>query len=86
MTKYHQTYVPTYNGVNMASLPTPSANASLDMKKAYAEEKARQFEDRSKLMGNVLECFDKNPGGGAVLHACVNTVTGASGATGTKKE
>jgi len=86
MTKYNQTYVPTYRGVNMASLPTPSANAPLDMKKAYAKEKARQFEDRSKLVGNVLECFDKNPGGGAVLHACVDTVTRTFSATGTKKE
>jgi len=86
MTKYNQPYVPTYQGINLAFRQPPADSASLSVKKAYANEKARLFEDRSALTGKVLECFDKNPGGGAVLHACVNTVTTTVGATGATKE
>jgi hypothetical protein len=50
----------------------------LEQKKAYAMNKAEHFEDQSALIGKVLECFDKNPGGGAVLRACVDTVTRTS--------
>jgi ankyrin repeat protein len=75
MSKYKQTYVPTYNGVNMGTLRPPSGDAPLDVQKAYAKMKAKQFEDRSTLINKVLECFDKNPSGGIALHTCVNSVS-----------
>ena len=86
LTKYGQPYVPTYQGVNMAPLRPPPVNTPLETKKAYANGKARQFEDRSTLVGKVLDCFERNPNGGAALHACVDTVTGTFRATGKKKE
>jgi ankyrin repeat protein len=85
MAKYHQTYVPTYQGVNMASLSPPSGLVPLEEKKAFAYAKVKQFEERSAVITRVLECFDKYPGGGADLHACVNTATKAPVADTKKK-
>lgn len=84
MTKYNQTYVPTYQGVNMTFRQPPLGSADIDTRKAYVEAKAKQFEDLSTLIGSVLECFDKNASGGAVLHTCVNTVSNTYSATGRK--
>lgn len=78
MAHYDKTYVPTYQRGNIAYQSPPPGNASLEQIKAYAKNKAKHFEDQSTLIGKVLECFDKNPGGGAVLRACVDTVTRTS--------
>jgi len=78
MAHYNKTYVPTYQGVNKAYQIPPLGNASLEQKQAYARNKAKHFEDQSTLIDKILECYDKNPGGGAVLRACVDTVTRTS--------
>jgi len=84
--RYDQPYVPTYRGVNGTSLLPPSDGASSDQKKAYAREKAREYEKRSLLMDNVLACIDKHPKSGADMHACVNAVIKASAASDTPKK
>jgi hypothetical protein len=53
------------------------------VQKAYARKKTKQFfEESSTLISKVLECFDKNPSGGVVLHTCVNTVGTANSEVG----
>jgi ankyrin repeat protein len=78
MAKYNKTYVPTFKGFALAHQSPPPGNASLEQRQAYAKDRAKHFEDQTTLMDKILECFDKNPGGGAVLRACVGTVTGTS--------
>ena len=84
--KYQQPYVPTSRGLSMAYLPPPSMLVPLEEKKAFANAKLKQFEERSALMTKVLACFDKNPGGGADLHACVNAAAKTSGGSDSPKK
>lgn len=83
--KYHHPYVPTYQGVNMSYIPPPLNDAPIAQKKAFAESKVRHFEKRSKIITDVLGCFDKNPGGGSGLQTCVRTVAKAAAVTQTEK-
>lgn len=82
---YHHPYEPTYQGVNLAYLPPPVNDTPNVQKKAFAESKVRHFEKRSKIITDVLGCFDKNPGGGSGLQTCVRTVAQAAAVTQTKK-
>ncbi len=74
MSKYNQAYMPTYQVVNMAIRQPPPSESPFP-EQIDPSKMARHFEKCSVLIGNVLECFDKNPSGGVALHACVNTVT-----------
>jgi ankyrin repeat protein len=69
MARYPATPLPTYHGFNTAVPDTMTA--SLEEQKALAKAKAKQFEERTLLIGKILACFDANPGGGASLDACV---------------
>lgn len=79
--KYHHPYEPTYQGVNLAYLQPPLNDAPIAQKKTFAENKVRHFEKRSQIVTEVLGCFDKNPGGGTGLQACVKTVVTAAAVT-----
>jgi len=83
--KYHHPYEPTYQGVNLAYLQPPLNDAPIAQKKTFAENKVRHFEKRSQIVADVLGCFDKNPGGGSGLQACVKTVATAAVGTQTEK-
>ncbi len=72
--KYKKAYVPTYGPINTLFSKPPDEGSALSVKKAYANEKAREFEERAAYLTNVLGCFDKNPKEGIELHVCVNTV------------
>jgi len=83
--KYHHPYDPTYQGVNLAYLQPPLNDAPIAQKKTFAENKVRHFEKRSQIVTDALGCFDKNPGGGSGLQACVKTVAKAAAVTQTEK-
>jgi len=72
--KYNQAFVPTYQPIDMVFKQPPEDKSSVFEKKAYADEKAREFEEKAAYMGKILECFDKHPGGQGKLHMCVNTI------------
>jgi hypothetical protein len=72
LAKYHRPFVPTYP-VGAFARPPPTS-APLDSKKAFAQEKARRFAERSDLVGKILECYDRHPGAGAELQGCVASV------------
>ena len=68
--KYGHVFLPTYQAVNVVFPPPPPGNVSLQERKAYAKAKAKHYEERSALIGQILECFDKKLSE-ADLHACV---------------
>jgi ankyrin repeat protein len=77
MAHYNKTYVPTFKAAPMAYQRPPQGDAGLNAVKEYARNRAKYFEDQSVLLGKILVCFDKNPGGGVPLRSCVETETGA---------
>ncbi len=76
--KYHHPYEPTYQGVNMAYFQPPLNDASIAQKKAFAGKKGQHFERRSRIITDVLGCFDKNPDGKSGLQMCIKSVAKAA--------
>jgi uncharacterized protein len=72
--KYNQAYAPSYGPINMVFSQPPDEKSALSVKKAYANVKAKEFEEKTAYLGNIVACFDKNPKEGVALHACVNTI------------
>lgn len=83
--KYHHSYEPSYQGVNLAYLPPPLNDAPIVQKKAFAESKVRHFKKRSQIVTDVLRCFDENTGRGSGLQTCVRTVAKAAANTEPEK-
>jgi ankyrin repeat protein len=75
MANYNATNVSTFKSVGTASPAVPYDQMPLSQQKSQAKEKAGQFEARTALIGKILECFDRNPGGGNGLRACVDTAS-----------
>ena len=71
---YNQSFVPTYQGATAYPLRPPPRNAPLDVKVAFAKEKALEFRAQSDFVGKILECFGKHPLGGKDLNGCVAAV------------
>ena len=74
MNKYNKTYVPTYQGINMASVNPPADTASIDAKKAYAKAKVRHYKKLSESIEKILNCFDSKQDA-EDIHTCVAEIT-----------
>ena len=72
MDNYKSTYISTFATTNTSYsyIQLPSANASLDTKKSFAQMNAKRYDELSMLMHTVLECFNSGLSG-VELRSCV---------------
>jgi ankyrin repeat protein len=73
MENYHRPYVPTYQAYQGVGTAQPQMSSSLAEERDVAKRRANELEKISLLIGEVLDCLDKNSDGGPALHTCVDT-------------